>query len=550
MKFGPLLAALVATSANLSAIADTWTEVEEIVSSAIDRGDAATYMLSRHKKDELCAWIATEILTGQGQTQVAKEFLRGLDDPTLAARLRRYSELRRRHPVVPAEIDILKKARRLRFSNRPAAALRILPSASGDDSVLSVICARERGASLRALDRRSEGDLEFLNAAKVATQIGWWEGATASLRQTAVCRGRGASRSLTSATLTRLRRQLTEREAVLIYTPLHAELVCVGLTRSRTVMLPVGSCASLRSALVRDGTFVGAKRGATLDVELAQRAEKALLAPLDALPPVSHLCLVPDWAELCRVSFGAFARGHSISYHDPELLYRYRSSLRKAGRGVLAVQSRKSGKLELGRRGLAGRLLAAESVDARVFSELASRTRWAAIHIAAPLERGHGGFRRPNGDPLLRVGDLLHVDADLIVLSSSWSGLALAPHQSRFKRLDWARVLAASGEKDAVASYVSLLDSNARASDRGIPTKALLLAPLARGCMVHLWQKDPDASRVLIRKFYELWFETRGENRVASAARALREAQELVRSQSRWEHRYYWAGWQLWGITE
>ncbi len=31
-------------------------------------------------------------------------------------------------------------------------------------------------------------------------------------------------------------------------------------------------------------------------------------------------------------------------------------------------------------------------------------------------------------------------------------------------------------------------------------------------------------------------------------ATALKKAQEFVRSHKKWEHPYYWAAWQLWGL--
>jgi CHAT domain-containing protein len=49
-------------------------------------------------------------------------------------------------------------------------------------------------------------------------------------------------------------------------------------------------------------------------------------------------------------------------------------------------------------------------------------------------------------------------------------------------------------------------------------------------------------------KFYELWNPDVGKG--LSAARALRKAQEHVRSHKKWSHPTYWAAWVLWGLPD
>ena len=57
-----------------------------------------------------------------------------------------------------------------------------------------------------------------------------------------------------------------------------------------------------------------------------------------------------------------------------------------------------------------------------------------------------------------------------------------------------------------------------------------------------LWAADPEATRVLMRRFYALW-----NGKVSlPACTALKLAQDFVRSKPAWRHPYYWAGWQLW----
>jgi CHAT domain-containing protein len=62
--------------------------------------------------------------------------------------------------------------------------------------------------------------------------------------------------------------------------------------------------------------------------------------------------------------------------------------------------------------------------------------------------------------------------------------------------------------------------------------------------IVSLWKVDDEATGALMTRFYELW------KAGAPTARALKEAQEFVRSQEKWSHPYYWAAWVLWGLAE
>ncbi|MFI5401999.1 MAG: CHAT domain-containing protein, partial [Planctomycetota bacterium] len=61
--------------------------------------------------------------------------------------------------------------------------------------------------------------------------------------------------------------------------------------------------------------------------------------------------------------------------------------------------------------------------------------------------------------------------------------------------------------------------------------------------LVSLWKVDDGATQALMARFYELWKDR-------PAARALKEAQEYVRSQEKWKDPQYWAAWQLWGLPD
>ena len=65
--------------------------------------------------------------------------------------------------------------------------------------------------------------------------------------------------------------------------------------------------------------------------------------------------------------------------------------------------------------------------------------------------------------------------------------------------------------------------------------------------IVSLWKVDDAATKALMVKFYELWNPKDGSKGLPTAT-ALRKAQAFVRSHVKWEHPYYWAAWQLWGL--
>ena len=75
-------------------------------------------------------------------------------------------------------------------------------------------------------------------------------------------------------------------------------------------------------------------------------------------------------------------------------------------------------------------------------------------------------------------------------------------------------------------------------------TRAFMFAGAPR-VIVSLWKVDDDATRALMTKFYELW-----KPGGMSTAGALKKAQEFVRGHKKWEHPYYWAAWQLWGLGD
>ncbi len=150
---------------------------------------------------------------------------------------------------------------------------------------------------------------------------------------------------------------------------------------------------------------------------------------------------------------------------------------------------------------------------------LAKRSRWRAVHLAChglidavrPTLSALALAPEGDDDGLLTALDAfrLRMPADLVVLSACETGRG--------------RVFRAEG-------IVGL-------------TRAFMHAGAPR-VLVSLWKVDDEATAALMARFYGAL--AAGEPEV----RALRTAQEHVRSQSRWSHPAYWAAWVLWGLPD
>ena len=64
----------------------------------------------------------------------------------------------------------------------------------------------------------------------------------------------------------------------------------------------------------------------------------------------------------------------------------------------------------------------------------------------------------------------------------------------------------------------------------------------ANKILVTLWKVDDDATAELMTKFYSLMLEDN-----LSPAEALRDAQQHIRTQPKWQHPKYWAAFTLQG---
>lgn len=161
----------------------------------------------------------------------------------------------------------------------------------------------------------------------------------------------------------------------------------------------------------------------------------------------------------------------------------------------------------------------AEASETTLRRELAKPVRRRAIHLAChgllesdPMRSSLALTRTDTDDGFVTARDLLGLDlaTDLVVLSACETG---------------------RGKTFSAEGLLGL-------------TRSCQIAGAPR-VLASLWKVDDEATRALMEAFYAAW--KPGES---GAAEALRRAQAHVRSQDRWTHPRFWAGWVLWGLPD
>jgi CHAT domain-containing protein len=160
-----------------------------------------------------------------------------------------------------------------------------------------------------------------------------------------------------------------------------------------------------------------------------------------------------------------------------------------------------------------------EGRDASVDSLAREIPKADIIHFA-----GHGYSDSGYGGLLFAPKDVSSADYELL-------------RASQIREMDWSRsslvvlsaCAAAEGETHGAHNPESLIGAITKA---GVPRVA-----------ASLWNVDSAASAQLMAEFYAGLKNGRGD------AEALRAAQSAIRRNPRWQHPYYWAGFQLYGTT-
>ncbi|MBL9086192.1 MAG: CHAT domain-containing protein [Planctomycetia bacterium] len=293
----------------------------------------------------------------------------------------------------------------------------------------------------------------------------------------------------------------------------------------------LGTVEEVRAAVAFDPAYDGRDAAAAIT-----RARRAVIEPLGLSPHARRLVIVPD-GELAYVPFGALLPDVDVALAPSATLYaRLRPRAAMTGRDVLALGDPIYGQPSVG--GLPGprmaalpgtgveaetfgdvRLLRERATAEGLFAALARARRWRAVHLGCHgmIDRAHPSMSAlyvtatPTHDGRIRAADLLRatIDADVVVLSAC--DTARGPVVRAEGVMGLARAAMHAGATRVIAS---------------------------------LWKVDDAATQRLMTEFH-----ARLKDGVVPA-RALREAQAVVRAEPRWAHPSFWAAWVLWGLPQ
>jgi len=315
-------------------------------------------------------------------------------------------------------------------------------------------------------------------------------------------------------------------------------VLAIVMDRRAARLVDLGPRAALEASIA---SIAWADAAEAVDKKKRAALRQALLGRLKLPKTAKRLILSPAGA-LFAVPFSALLPGKPIAIVPSATTYGILlDEARKKGTGVLGVggadytgRPRSLVPLE-GSKGeveavASRRLLGAHANEIELRKILAEPHEWRALHMAV-----HGSFDAVHpwrgalaltrsddeaDDGYLSALELLrmHVPAELAVLSACVTGKG--------------RVFRAGGLS-------------------GLP-RAFLIAGVPR-VVVSLWEVDDEATLALMERFHALWNPKDPKQARLPAAEALRQAQDLVRTNAKhpkWAHPYYWAAWVLWGVPD
>jgi len=375
-------------------------------------------------------------------------------------------------------------AERLRMGNHGEEAWATLSGIDRPgDPVLEIRLYTTQAKILRDLDRDRRSDRYFFHAGKLAHGLGWRRRAAAAFR---AC--------LSESSLLAARRRLRKGEATVGYRIVQGEGLATLVTTERVAFVPLGTKNEIE-ATCSGFSLLWVDRPVSVDA-----ARRGLIEPLELKPEIRRLFIVTDY-HFAKLPFVLFAGDREIVYgHTARGVTPFRPWEGARGQGVLAVVrlGRYSDKEALeearavGDTVLAGHAFTPDALE----HVMKSRRRWRALHVA-----GRAGLMEAVLDkqPLVPGLAAQRWNVDLLVLpTDALTAIRILPAWESPRRLH------------------------------------------------SVWGTDPEATRVLMTRFYELW----NGKAALPACTALKRAQDFVRSQAQWEHPYYWAGWQLWAARD
>ena len=472
-----------------AAYADDRTgEVADRVTAAF-RDGAAAALQRLAAQDHPDPWLVAEELCFRGARDAAAAFAAAAPRAWKLEKLAAYVASRRGEGVDKETRRALDAAVRLRMGNHGEEAWAILYNLERPgDPVLGIRLDTARAKTLRDLDDHRSSDRHFLHAGKLAHELGWRRRAAATLRYLAF------RACLRESSIHSTRRQLKEGEATVGYGSVQGEVLAVLVTTERTTYVPLGETEAIDATY---NMFPMPEAGRPV---LVDALHKSFIKPLELGPEIRRLFIVSR--GFGEVPFVLFAGDREVVYGtSARSVTAFRPWEGDRGQGVLAVAlARGAGDTEAEReaRAVGDTVLAGEALThAALKNAFKTRRRWRAVHVAGPSSLAESVFRRWQLARPLRLPRERH-EADLLVLSTD------ASTNVRVRRWESPRQIRS------------------------------------------LWRADPEATRVLMTRFYELW----NGKAALPACTALKRAQDHVRSHERWKHPYYWAGWQLWASPD
>ena len=354
---------------------------------------------------------------------------------------------------------------------------------------------------------------------------------------------RGVHQNLThTLSLTEFQRTLEERDVFLNFFTVNGKAKALVVQSQSARLVDLGPREALTQLINRSfpksTPFVDDKEIPTLQTRLwarlniPQATTRAFIVTSGATARVSFALLAPPSCDVCAVPSGTVI----------EVLRKQPNS---RGAKVLALGDPVYGNTDL-LRGIAYRspsdlhalaplpatrkevaaiadvaLLGKHATETRLWTELAKRDRWRAVHFAC-----HGMI-----DPL----------------RPDRSALALSSDDASDGFLTSIEVIQQRMPSELVV--LSACDTARGTSIAGEGLVGLSRAFMHAGTprvICSLWRVDDEATRALMTHFYKVW--NANDNTNTSATRALRQAQDTIRKQPKWKHPRYWAAWMVWGI--
>ena len=284
-----------------------------------------------------------------------------------------------------------------------------------------------------------------------------------------------------------------------------------------------------------DPAKVSAVRTLLVDpLELGEDVKRVLVSPMGALGYVPFILLLPEREVVFIPSGSTYGLlraepgpqgDHVLALGDPDyqsVVNQTALALHRAG-AVLKLAQLPATRGEVESVGTT-KLLGKDASEAGLAAAITKQKRWRAVHFAChglinpekPMLSSLALTADRENDGFLTALEIfrMKIPADLVVMSACETG---------------------KGRIYQTEGIVGL-------------TRAFMFAGSPR-VICSLWKVDDEATRALMVKFYELWMGTKVRKGLPTAT-ALKKAQEFVRSHKTWEHPYYWAAWQLWGLPD